>query len=106
MPKTDNPKKIDSPLAKRLFIGVVLAVFGIETAVMLAFHFFLEALRLSPLVEGLADSLVLVTFLIPILYFLFYRPLSLQIARHKQDLGAIWGLKTGYDVIIRTATDG
>ena len=93
MPKTDNPKEIDSPPAKRLFIGVVLAVFGIETVVMLAFHFFLEDLRLSPLVEGLADSLVLVIFLIPILYFLFYRPLSSQITRDKQALKAIQKLK-------------
>jgi len=85
---------------------VVLAVFGIETAVMLAFHFFLEALRLSPLVEGLADSLVLVTFLIPILYFLFYRPLSLQIARHKQDVEGIQALKIRHNLIIRTAMDG
>src|SRR3989338_7687864 len=106
MPKTVNPKKIDSSSAKRLFIGVVLAVFGIETAVMLAFHFFLEALHLSPLVEGLADSLVLVIFLLPILYFLFYRPLSSQIARYKQSLGTIQGLKTGYGLIIRTAMDG
>ena len=85
---------------------MVLAVFGIETAVMLAFHFFLEALRLSPLVEGLADSLVLVTFLIPILYFLFYRPLSLQIARHKQDVEGIQALKIRHNLIIRTAMDG
>ena len=85
---------------------MVLAVFGIETAVMLAFHFFLEALRLSPLVEGLLDSLVLVIFLLPILYFLFYRPLSSQIARYKQSLGTIQGLKTGYGLIIRTAMDG
>ena len=85
---------------------MVLAVFGIETAVMLAFHFFLEALRLSPLVEGLSDSLVLVTFLIPILYFLFYRPLSLQIARHKQDVEGIQALKIRHNLIIRTAMDG
>src|SRR3989338_9015735 len=106
MPKTDNPKEIDSPPAKRLFIGVVLAVFGIETVVILAFHFFLEDLRLSPLVEGLADSLVLVIFLIPILYFLFYRPSSSQITRYKQALEAIQRLKTGYGLIIRTAMDG
>ena len=106
MQKTDNQKKTNNPSISRLFIGLVLAIFVIETAVMLAFHFFLETLRLSPLVEGLADSLVLVISLIPVLYFLFYRPLSSQIARHKQDLAAIQGLKTGYGVIIRTAMDG
>ena len=106
MQKTDNQKKTDNPLISKLFIGLVLAIFAAETTVMLAFHFFLETLRLSPLVEGLADSLVLVISLIPVLYFLFYRPLSSQIARHKQDLAAIQGLKTGYGVIIRTAMDG
>src|SRR3989338_9812676 len=106
MRKTDNQKKTDSPPVNRLFIKLVLAIFVIETAVMLAFHFFLEDLRLSPLVEGLADSLVLVIFLIPILYFLFYRPLSSQITRYKQALEAIQRLKTGYGLIIRTAMDG
>ena len=106
MRKTDNQKKTDNPPVNRLFIKLVLAIFVIETAVMLFFHFFLEALHLSPLVEGLADSLVLVIFLLPILYFLFYRPLSSQIARYKQSLGTIQGLKTGYGLIIRTAMDG
>ena len=106
MRKTDNQKKTDNPPVNRLFIKLVLAIFVIETAVMLFFHFFLEALHLSPLVEGLADSLVLVIFLLPILYFLFYRPLSSQIARYKQSLEAIQGLKTGYGLVIHTAMDG
>lgn len=97
---------MDSPPLNRLYIGLVLAILVIETVVMLAFHFFLEAWHLSPLVEGLADSLVLVIFLIPALHFLFYRPLSLEITRYKQALGTIQGLKIGYDVIVRTAMDG
>src|SRR3990167_5589980 len=106
MQKTDNQKKTDNPLISKLFIGLVLAIFAAETTVMLAFHFFLETLRLSPLVEGLADSLVLVISLIPILYFLFYRPLSSQIPRYKQSLEIIQRLKTGYGVIVRMAMDG
>jgi len=106
MPKTDNLKKMDSLPLSRLYIGLVLAILVVETAVMLAFHFFLENFRLSPLVEGLADSLFLVIFLIPPLHFLFYRPVSSQIARYKQALEEIRGLKTGYGLIIRTTMDG
>ena len=97
---------MDSLPLNRLYVGLVLAIFVTETAVMLAFHFFLETLHLSPLMEGFTDSLILVIFLIPLLHFLFYRPISLQIARYKQALETIQGLKTGYGVIVRTAMDG
>ncbi|MEK6564268.1 MAG: PAS domain S-box protein [Candidatus Omnitrophota bacterium] len=96
---------MDSLPLNRLYVGLVLAILVVETAVMLAFHFFLETLHLAPLVEGLADSLVLVIFLMPILHFLFYRPLSSQIARYKQALESIQELKISYGVIIRTAMD-
>ena len=68
MPKTNNPKKVDRLPLNRLYIGLVLAILVAETAVMLAFHVFLETLHLSPLVEGLTDSLVLVI----VLFFVFY----------------------------------
>ena len=90
----------------RLYIGLVLAILVTETAVMLVFHVFLETWHLSPLAEGLTNSLVLVIFLLPVLHFSFYRPVSSQIARYKQALESIQELQTIYGVIIRTAMDG
>ncbi|HCD37319.1 MAG TPA: hypothetical protein DEQ77_01055, partial [Candidatus Omnitrophica bacterium] len=106
MQKTDNQKKMDSPPLNRLYIGLVLAILVTETAVMLVFHVFLETWHLSPLAEGLTNSLVLVIFLLPVLHFSFYRPVSSQIARYKQALESIQELQTIYGVIIRTAMDG
>ena len=110
MPKTDNPKKIDSPPLNRLYIWLVLAILVIETAIMLAFHLFLEPWHFSPLVEGLADSLVLVIFLIPPLHFLFYRPLSSQIARNKQVQKSLEKLAVAVrqtaDIVVITDKDG
>src|SRR3989338_8855252 len=74
--------------------------------VMLLLHLFIEPLHLSAIAEGLLDSFSLVIFLFPILYFLFYRPLSLEIARYKQSMERVQELKTGYNVIIRAAMDG
>ncbi len=89
---------------------MVLAILVIETAVMLAFHFFLEAWHLSPLVEGLADSLVLVIFLIPVLHFLFYRPLASQLAESKQVLMMLEKLaavaRQTADIVVVTDKDG
>lgn len=94
----------------RFYIGLVLAILVIETAVMLAFHFFLEAWHLSPLVEGLADSLVLVIFLIPVLHFLFYRPLASQLAESKQVLMMLEKLaavaRQTADIVVVTDKDG
>ncbi len=73
---------------------------------MSVLHFYLSNLRLSSLLEGFLDSLTLAVLLTPVLYCLFYRPLSSQIARYKQTLETIQGLKTGYGVVIRTAMDG
>ena len=55
------------------------AMFVIESLVMLVLHLFLEPLHLSPLAESIIDSLSLVFFMFPVLYLLFYRPLSSQI---------------------------
>ena len=110
MPKTDNQKKMDSLPLNRLYIGLVLAILVTETAVMLTFHFFLETIHLSPLVEGLADSLVLVIFLLPILYFLFYRPVSLEIAKHEQAQMRLEKLAVAVretaDMVVITDKDG
>ena len=73
---------------------------------MSVFYFTLSNLRLPPLLEGFFDSLTLAVLLTPVLYCLFYRPLSSQITRYKQALETIQGLKTGYGVIVRTAMDG
>ncbi|MDO8749495.1 MAG: PAS domain S-box protein [Candidatus Omnitrophota bacterium] len=106
MPKTDNLKKIDIPPVAKFFLVMLLAIFATEAAIMSGLYFFLSYLRLPPLWEGFLDSLTLAVLLTPVLYFLFYRPLSLQIARYKQALETIQGLKTGYGVIVRTAMDG
>lgn len=106
MPKTDNSKKIGSPPVARFFLVMLLAVFAIEAAIMWVFYFFLSNLHLPPLWEGFFDSLTLAVLLTPVLYCLFYRPLSSQIARYKQSLETIRKLKTGYGVIVHTAMDG
>lgn len=51
---------------------------------MSGFNFSLGNLRILPIVEGFLDSFTLAVLLTPVLYFLFYRPLSLEIARCKQ----------------------
>lgn len=63
-----------------------LAIVAIEALVMLLLHFFIEPLHLSAVAEAFIDSFALLIFLFPILYSLFYRPLVLEIIRHKQTV--------------------
>src|SRR3989338_3157320 len=76
----------------KLFIELLLAILVVETLVMLLLHLFIEPLHLSATAEGLLDSFSLLIFLFPILYLLFYRPLSLEIAGYKQAQKDILGL--------------
>src|SRR3990167_4442435 len=104
MKRANIHKEGQRPL--KLFIELLLAILIVEMLVMLLLHLFIEPLHLSAIAEGLLDSFSLVIFLFPILYFLFYRPLSLEIARYKQSMERVQELKTGYNVIIRAAMDG
>ena len=76
----------DNPRVTKLFIELLVAIAAIETLVMLILHILIKPFSLSPLLEGILDSFSLIVFLFPMLYLLFYRPLSLEIAKHKQAL--------------------
>lgn len=104
MKKADNQKVF--PRVIRLFIEALLAIAVIETLVMLTVYVVIKPLHLSPLAEGFIDSFSLVVFIFPILYFLFYRPLSLETAGYKQALERVQELETSYQVIIQTTRDG
>ena len=82
MKRANIHKEGQRPL--KLFIELLLAILVVETLVMLLLHLFIEPLHLSATAEGLLDSFSLLIFLFPILYLLFYRPLSLEIAGYKQ----------------------
>ena len=79
----------DNPKAIKLFSELLVAIAVVETLVMLLLHIFIKPLNMPPWLEGFLDSFCLIVFLFPMLYLLFYRPLSLEIARHKQALKAI-----------------
>lgn len=87
------------PKVLKLFIEMLLAIAVIEALVMLVLHIFVEPLHLSVVMEAFVDSFSLLVFLIPILYLLFYRPLSLEITKCNQA-------QETNQAVIQTALDG
>lgn len=94
------------PRVLKLFVEMLLAIAVIEALVMLALHIFIEPLHLSAVTETLVDSFGLLVFLIPILYLLFYRPLSLEIARHKLAQKQLLELSALNESLIKTIPFG
>lgn len=72
-------KQFISPL--RLFLIVIFAIFCMEALIMLLLPLFYN---LTVLQMALVDALLLLFVLFPILYFLFLKPLKLQISEHNK----------------------
>lgn len=68
------------------YVAANNAIFAFETLIMVLFHFFLPA-PFSPWTEVFADSGALLIFLVPIVYFFVYRPLTINIleCKHKEQ---------------------
>ncbi len=102
----NNQASIDKQKVVKLFFISLIAVFVVETLVMLAFHAFLESLHLPPLTEGFLDSFVLSLFLFPVFYFLFFRPLSLEVDKRACAERTQQIQEREYATMIQTSMDG
>jgi light-regulated signal transduction histidine kinase (bacteriophytochrome) len=78
--------KLNSPVI-RLFIGVLVAIFTIEFSI----HILIDILILNYIpsylqsfLHGFIDSLMLVLIVFPVIYFLSYKPLLLQIRERER----------------------
>lgn len=97
MKKADTQK--GGPRVLKLFAEMLIAIAVTEALVMLVLHIFIEPLHLSAVAEAFIDSFSLLVFFIPIAYLLFYRPLSLEITKHRQA-------REANRAVIQTALDG
>lgn len=103
---TPQLKNTNSLPVKRLFFQTLTTIFLIETAVMLILHSLVEPLHLTPFSEGIVDSVSLIFFMFPVLYMFFYRPLTLEIARHAQANKELSELNALNQTLIKTVPFG
>jgi len=97
----------DSP--RRFFIVLIVAIFAAEAVVMAVLHFFAE-LHDSPVYKAILDSFLLTVIVSPILYLLFFRPLSQQIRARERIQAQVRKLSTAVEhascKVIITDLDG
>jgi signal transduction histidine kinase len=75
-------KRDGKPLALRLFLTVIAAIFTVELGIMVSMHHFIPTL--SHVVVGIIDSILLILILFPVLYFLVFQPMLSQIDERKR----------------------
>lgn len=71
----------------RLFIGVLVAIFTIEFSIHILIHILILNYipsSLQSFLHGFIDSLILVLIVFPVIYFLSYKPLLLQIRERER----------------------
>lgn len=78
--------KLNSPVI-RLFIGVLVAIFTMEFSIHILIHILILNYipsSLQSFLHGFIDSLILVLIVFPVIYFLSYKPLLLQIRERER----------------------
>jgi len=76
-----TPGKQQQPLF-RLFVPLILAIFAVETGIMLLFHYVFPPL--PTIVDSFVDGILLVLALTPLIFWIVLRPFRQQLAeRHR-----------------------
>ncbi|MBI5637274.1 MAG: PAS domain S-box protein [Nitrospinae bacterium] len=91
----------------RLIFFVTITIFAVEAGIM---EFLSRVMNISHIAGSILDAVILVSAVLPVLYFFFYRPFSRQVAdlqRSEQDLVRFaTAIEQGKDAIIMTDADG
>lgn len=91
----------------RLIFFVTITIFAVEAGIM---EFLSRVMNISHIAGSVLDAVILVSAILPVLYFFFYRPFSRQVAdlqQSEQDLVRFaTAIEQGKDAIMMTDANG
>jgi signal transduction histidine kinase len=85
-----------------IFLAVIISIFTVELGIMVSLHRFIPSLSMEAV--GLIDSLLLILILFPLLYFLVFRPLLVQMSMRERAEEELKKSHSALEVKVRERT--